>query len=62
VEATGFEEFQYVAAQTYEQRTGEELPDTGVSSASEPVGEQWSEDGDDLQRLLPKLWAKYEQS
>jgi len=62
VEATSFEEFQYVAAQTYEERTGEELPDTGVSGVSEPVGEPWSEDGDDLERLLPKLWAKYEQA
>lgn len=59
LEATSFEEFQYVPQQVYEEKTGQEMPDTGVSHAREPAGDKWSEEGDDLSRRLPKLWAKY---
>ncbi len=59
VEATSFEGFHYVAGQAYEAMTGQEMPDTGQASAQEPAGDQWSEDGDDLARRLPRLWAKY---
>ncbi|HYQ04670.1 MAG TPA: DUF4240 domain-containing protein [Polyangiaceae bacterium] len=59
VEATSFEEFQYVPSQVYEEKAGQEMPDTGVMHPEEPAGEQWSEEGDDLSRLFPKLWAQY---
>lgn len=59
VEATSFEEFQYVARRVYEEKTGHDMPDTGVKHAEEPTGKEWSEGGDDLSRRLPKLWTKY---
>jgi hypothetical protein len=62
VEVTSFEEFRYVARQVYEERTGRDLPDTGVRHEREPLGDPWSEAGDDLARLLPKLSAKYRET
>ena len=59
IEATSFEEFQYVPCQVYENKTGQNMPDTGVSYTGEPAGDKWSENGDDLSRRLPRLWAKY---
>jgi len=60
VEATSFEEFQYVPSQVYEEKAGQPMPDTDVTHPKEPAGEQWSEEGDDLARRFPKLWAQYE--
>ena len=59
IEDCTFEEFQYVPSQLYEDMTDEELPETGVSQLEEPVGEAWSEDGDELARRLPQVWAKF---
>ena len=59
VEATSFEEFQYVPGRVYEDKAGHDMPDTGVRHAQEPTGDKWSEEGDDLARRLPRLWAKY---
>jgi hypothetical protein len=59
IEATSFEEFQYVPSQVYENKTGQDMPDTGVSHPREPAGDRWSEEGNDLSRRLPRLWAKY---
>lgn len=59
VEVTSFEEILYVARQVYEQKTGQDMPDSVVERPTEPVGEPWSEDSDDLARRFPKLWAKY---
>ncbi len=59
IESCSFEEFQYLPSQLYEDMTDEELPETGVSQLEEPVGEAWSEDGDELARRLPQVWAKF---
>lgn len=59
VEVTSFEEFQYVPRQVYEEKTGQDMPDTDVERPTDPIGEEWSEDSDDLARRFPKLWAKY---
>jgi hypothetical protein len=58
-----FEGFQYAASQAWEQKTGNSLHDFpyyyGLEPRSEPAGERWGEDGDDLKRRLPKLWKKF---
>jgi hypothetical protein len=60
VEDVSFEGFGYVAPQVYEDKTGEEIPAPPSGyGARDPAGEPWSEEGDDLARRLPKLWAKY---
>jgi hypothetical protein len=59
VEVTAFEELHYVPGQAYEEKTGEEMPDTGVSHHREPAGDEWTEEDDDLARRFPRLWAKY---
>ncbi|QDT38618.1 DUF4240 domain-containing protein [Stratiformator vulcanicus] len=58
-EDTFFEEFAYIACEAYENKTGSEMPDPQRSYSSDPAGDPWEEDGDDLQRRFPKLWAKY---
>ena len=52
-----FEGYQYLPSAVYEEKTGEELPPSGVAYPSDPIGEEWEEDG--LSALCPKLWAKY---
>lgn len=47
----------YVAETVFEDRTGEELP-AEFGENYEISGEEWEEDGDDLERMFPKLWAK----
>jgi hypothetical protein len=55
-----FEGLAYVASQVYEKKTGEEeMPDYERHSAEDPAGEEWDQDGDDLERRFPRLWAKY---
>jgi hypothetical protein len=54
-----FEEFAYVADRVYEEKTGEELPRTAGAGRSEPAGEPWEEDDEELERRFPRLWAKY---
>lgn len=54
-----FESFAYVPDEVYEELEGEEMPRADVKRPTEPVGTQWAEDGDDLERLCPKLWKKY---
>ena len=52
-----YEGFQYLASQAWEKKTGKtmaDFPDYGLSYASEPAGEEWNEDGDDLKRRLPE--------
>jgi hypothetical protein len=54
----------YVADDAYRERTGDELPLPTVSQADvitgEPAGEQWDEE--DLARLYPELWRRFEQT
>ena len=59
-EASFFEMFSYVARKTYEEKTGEEMPfPDDYKHPPKPAGERWSEDGDDLAKRFPKLWAKH---
>jgi hypothetical protein len=59
VEDVFFEEFQYVPVQVYEESTGREIPDPPGPFLDTPIGERWSEEGDDLRRRFPRLWEKY---
>ena len=61
IEDVFFEEFAYVPAQVYEEKTGRELPAPVETAPTDPAGEPWSEEGDDLQRRFPRLWARYPQ-
>jgi hypothetical protein len=57
-----YEGFQYLASQAWMKKTGKtaaEFPDFGLNYASEPSGERWTEDGDDLKRRFPKLWKRF---
>jgi hypothetical protein len=58
-EETCFEELAYVAAQVYQEQTGEEMPDTDIKSPSQPAGEEWAEETAILAQRFPRLWAKY---
>jgi len=55
---TDWEGASYIAFTLYEKRTGKAMP-TDYKENLDIIGEQWSEDGDDLQRLFPLLWKKY---
>lgn len=54
-----FEEFAYVASQVYEEVASGEMPHGQRNPPSEPAGDPWKEEGDDLQIRFPRLWAKY---
>jgi len=53
------EQMAYVPAMVFEERTGsEDFP--AISEENFAIsGTQWREESDDLQRMFPKLWAKY---
>lgn len=55
-----FESFLYVTFEVYEDLTGDgDIPRADSPIRPEPAGRPWSEDGDDLPRLLPNLARKY---
>jgi len=54
-----FEEFAYVAGSVHEEMTGEDIPFSPWGLLSEPTGEPWTQDINELSRRLPRLWAKY---
>ena len=57
-----FEEFQYVASQVWERKTRKDLsrfPTLESEHPDSPAGQEWSEDGDDLERRFPKLWKRF---
>ncbi len=54
VEVCSFEDFKYVAGKVY----GSQI-DHGIKYPSEPSGQQWDEDSDDLEKRFPKLWARF---
>ena len=58
-ETAFFEEFAYVASQAYEEKAGGEMPYPERDHPADPEGEAWEEEGDELERRFPKLWAKY---
>lgn len=47
----------YAAAEAYEAKTGQTLPDAHVDQPDEPAGTPWQED--ELERLYPKLWKRF---
>ncbi len=51
-----FEEFHYCSMWAYEKKNGA-FPQLKIKSPTKPAGEDWEEE--DLERLCPKLWAKY---
>ncbi|RYZ82908.1 MAG: DUF4240 domain-containing protein [Proteobacteria bacterium] len=55
------EDIRYVAGMAYEEKTGEEIPQSVTSAypayPSEPIGTPWTED--DLESLYPKLSKKF---
>ncbi len=56
-----YESALYVASSAYEEKTGgEELPDEAYPQGpADPKGNRWDEDGDDLEKMLPKLWERF---
>ena len=54
------ETFGYVAGEVYEQKTGSILPREEIPQPSNPVGDDWDFDDEDLcAQKLPRLWAKF---
>lgn len=53
-----FEGYQYLPRKIYEQKTGGDLTPSGVEHPCDPIGDEWAEE--DLQKVCPKLWAKYD--
>jgi hypothetical protein len=60
IEEVFFAAFPSMPARVYAERTGRELPAYLGRPPNTPSGEPWSEDGEDLQRRLPKLWSQYQ--
>jgi hypothetical protein len=57
-----YEGFQYVAEEAWKHKVGPGGPKYSCSDCvppSEPTGERWSEEGDDLKRRLPRLWKRF---
>jgi len=55
-----FEGFSYVVYGVYREKTGtKDFPKHDLNHPNSPTGEEWSEDGDDLEERFPKLWAKF---
>ena len=57
-----FEDFRYAVLQAWEHRTGEDSQDfpttEATPQASEPAGEPWEEDADELTARYPRLSAR----
>lgn len=53
-----WEGLSYVATTSFEEKTGNEIPN-GIREKFEITGEEWEEDGDDLKNRFPKLWLKW---
>jgi hypothetical protein len=58
---TDAEGMAYVAESVFKERTGEALP-AEFAENHEISGIEWQEEGDDLARMFPKLWVKYNDS
>ena len=52
------EAFSYLIYDTYYEKTGMDMPE-GIVGNFDISGDEWSEDGDDLEKIYPKLWKKY---
>jgi len=52
--------FGYVAAEIYEEKTGNEIPRKQFEQPDEPIGDEWDFDDDaENKKRLPRLWKKY---
>ena len=50
----------YVAREVFESKANQEMPDNDISHPSDPSGEDWDFDDEQLcKQRLPKLWAKF---
>jgi hypothetical protein len=50
----------YVARLAYEEKTGNEMPAKLVDNYPRaPAGQPWQDNDSELERLLPRLWAKF---
>jgi len=47
----------YAASEAYEQKVGQQLPPSGITQPSEPMGQEWEEDK--VEQLYPKLAKKF---
>jgi hypothetical protein len=56
-----FEPLLYTPMEVYKELTGAEMPRPAASAdrPSEPRGQRWEEDSDDLETRFPKLWKKF---
>ena len=57
-----YEGFQYIAREAWEKQTRNrvgDFPVVEITQPDEPMGQPWSEEGDDLERRFPKLWRKF---
>jgi hypothetical protein len=55
-----FEEIKHVIYDVYNEKTKtKDIPNHGLKYPTSPSGEEWSEDGDDLENRFPRLWAKF---
>ncbi len=54
-----FESIAYVAISLLKTRTEARVPDHRLKQPSEPVGEEWTEEGNDLEERFPQLWARF---
>ncbi|MFT6783268.1 MAG: hypothetical protein ACJA1A_003208 [Saprospiraceae bacterium] len=59
MENDDWEGFSYVPMTAYEQKTGSQMP-KGIKENFEITGEEWEEDGDDLENKYPNLWQKWD--
>jgi hypothetical protein len=54
------EAFGSAARTVYEEQYGEEMPmDDTIAFPTEPAGEEWDEEGDQLRQWFPRVWARY---
>ena len=57
-----FEDLNYLPCQVWEEKTGKEMdefPRSSVEHPRVPTGKEWRENGDDLQRMFPRLWKRF---
>jgi len=57
-EASEFEGLGYVPSKIFEELTGQEMP-YPFKEKHDTTGVEWSEEGDDLKNMFPKIYAKY---
>ena len=58
IEEVEWEGLGYVPATIFKEITGRGIP-SGYQEKFETTGREWSEEGDDLRQMFPRLYAKY---